>query len=372
MEPPTDADGPSEGTDPMAATALGNWRPRYRSGGVTAADLDEIESSVEEWAQWCPTFCRLGERFVDLGEAAEDRGDTETAGEHFTRAAMYHHYGSHVWHVDAAERDAAHRRAVDLFRRGGAHLDPPLQRIEAPYDAGGFDAPGNLRVPDRGPEGSAGDSPLVLVLPGLDSIKEERFTWDPVFHRRGLATLAIEGPGQGEVWHEMGMSPAYPGLFSAVIDHVIDLDPPGVDTSRIGVLGSSLGGFYAALGAANDDRIDACVSVSGPFTVGPVSTRQDELVSTQYRWACKVDSDIEVDEITESMTLRDDIADLTAPTLVVTGARDTIVPPVQSRRIAERAPEAEFRLFEDGRHSCNNIAHLARPVMVDWLRRQLG
>ena len=52
---------------------------------------------------------------------------------------------------------------------------------------------GNLRRPpglDR--------PPLVLLIAGLDSTKEEFFAVENIFLARGLATFSLDGPGQGE------------------------------------------------------------------------------------------------------------------------------------------------------------------------------
>ena len=341
------------------------------ANGIDVNDLERLRGRIDSWAEWCSEFAAVGDEYADLGEAAEDRSEGATAGEHFVRASMYYHFGSHVWHLDAEARDAAHMRAVELFRRGAPYLDPPAERVEAPYEPGGFDVPGNLRVPDAGPNGPPADSPLVVLLPGLDSIKEELNAYAEDFHNRGLATLAVDGAAQGETWYEHGMSPEYPKLVSAVVDHVEAMDPEGVDVSQLGVYGVSLGGFYAPFVAAHDDRFDACVGVSGPFTVGPVSSRGEGVLREQYKWACKTDSLVEVDEIAEAMTLRDVVSDLTAPTLALTGANDVIIPPEQTERIAEAAPNGEYLLYERGNHVCNNIPRIYRPRAADWMRNRL-
>jgi 2,6-dihydroxypseudooxynicotine hydrolase len=364
-------DGTDRGRD-FAAESLENWTPRFVANGIDPNDLERLRDRIESWTDWCGAFAAVGDEHVALGEAAEDRGDTESAGGHFAQAAMYYHFGSHVWHEDADQRDATHERAVEVFDRGAAHLDPPAERLEAPVPGGDAPIPGHLRVPDDGPDGTPGDSPLVVLLPGLDSIKEELQPYGRSLLDRGLATLAVDGPAQGESSYHYGMTPDYSRFIAAVVDHLSELDPPGVDTTCLGVYGVSLGGFYAPHVAANEPRFDACVGISGPFTVGPVSARGSALLREQFQWACRVDSMIEVDEITEAMTLREDIEDLTAPALMVTGANDHIIAPAQTQRIADRAPNGEFVCYDDGNHVCNNIPYKYRPYAADWLRRQLG
>ena len=76
------------------------------------------------------------------------------------------------------------------------YLDPDAERIEVPLDGGRV--VGNLRRP-------AGEErpPLVLLMPGLDSTKEEFFRLENVFLDRGMATLSIDGPGQGESGYDL-------------------------------------------------------------------------------------------------------------------------------------------------------------------------
>lgn len=352
----------------FVSESLDKWAPRFVADGADYNDLERLKGRIESWEDWCAAFRAMGDEHAALGEDALERGKRISAGDHFTRAAVYYHYGSAIWHEDPEFRDETHRLSVEVFRRGGQYLDPPVQRIEAPYEAGGFAVPGNLRVPETALDGSVGDSPLVLTVPGLATTKEEMAAYDRYFLERGMATLAMEGSGQGEVWYAQGISPEYPNLVSAVIDHILELDPEGVDTSTVAIVGISLGGFYAPFSAAYDPRIQACVGVSGAFTVGPISPRDSRLAKEQYLWACKVDSMVEVDRITEQLSLRDVIDDLTVPTLVITGGQDGIVAPAQTERIAEEADDAEYLFYEEGNHVCNNIPYKYRPKMADWLQ----
>lgn len=365
----SDSDTPARGED-FAVESLEKWTPRFVANGIDHNDMERLKTRIDDWSEWCSEFEAVGDDHASLGEDALERGDELAAGQHFTRAAMYYHFGSHVWHVDDEQRDAAHQTAVDLFARGGQYLDPPVERVEAEYD--GVTVPGNLRVPEAAPDGEPGDSPLVILLPGLDSIKEELATYDDDFHDRGIATLAVDGPAQGETWYEQGMTPEYPAYISAMVDRIQELDPAGVDTSTLGVYGVSLGGFYSPYVAANEDRFDAAVGISGPFTVGSVSGRGSDLVKEQFVWACKTDSMVEVDETTDAMSLRDDISELTVPSLQITGKNDHIIPPAQTERIATRAPDGEFILYEEGNHVCNNIPYKYRPRAAAWMANQLS
>ena len=61
---------------------------------------------------------------------------------------------------------------------------------------------GVLRAPR-----SAGPHPVVILVPGLDSAKEELRPTEQMFLDRGLATFAVDGPGQGEAEYDLPIRP---------------------------------------------------------------------------------------------------------------------------------------------------------------------
>ena len=65
------------------------------------------------------------------------------------------------------------------------------------------------------------------------------------------------------------------------------------------------------------------------------------------------------------------IRDLQQPALFVTGKRDAIIAWQQTERAAREAPNARFVLYEDGTHVCNNMPYRYRPLVADWLRKEL-
>jgi 2,6-dihydroxypseudooxynicotine hydrolase len=95
---------------------------------------------------------------------------------------------------------------------------------------------------------------------------------------RGLATIAIDGPGQGESEYELPIEPAYEKVATAAVDYLRTRED--VDAARIGLFGVSLGGYYAARAAAYERRLKAVVALAGPYRFDldwdelPVQTRE--------------------------------------------------------------------------------------------------
>jgi 2,6-dihydroxypseudooxynicotine hydrolase len=219
---------------------------------------------------------------------------------------------------------------------------------------------GNLRRPqglDR--------PPLVLLLPGLDSTKEEFFHWEQVFLDRGLATFSLDGPGQGETGGHI--YPNYEVAVSAALDA---LDGRGF--GRIGAAGVSLGGYYAPRAAAYEKRIEAVVGISGPFNFGdcweqmPQPTRE----TVQHHTGAA-----DLDEA-RARASRLDLAEaaklIDQPLLMITGRLDRLIPWEQTKKIVDEAPNAEFVMWDEGNHVCNNIPYKYRPLTADWLAEKLS
>ena len=149
--------------------------------------------------------------------------------------------------------------AVACYRNGAAALTPPAELVHIPY--GGTTLAAYLRVPHRGTAETT--PPVVIMVPGLDSTKEELQATAEYFLARGLATIAIDGPGQGESEYELPIEPAYEKVATAVIDYLTTRGD--VNSDDIGLFGVSLGGYYAARCAAYEHG-------SGPPSRWPVPT----------------------------------------------------------------------------------------------------
>src|SRR6202008_1332661 len=101
------------------------------------------------------------------------------------------------------ELRAAHEHVVRDYQKALPYFDFPGERVEIPYENGGT-MYGILRKPRQ-----ALNPPVVILVPGLDSVKEELHLYGDDFLRRGMAVLAIDGPGQGEMEFEFPLRHDY-------------------------------------------------------------------------------------------------------------------------------------------------------------------
>jgi 2,6-dihydroxypseudooxynicotine hydrolase len=223
----------------------------------------------------------------------------------------------------------------------------------------------NLRRP-----GGAERSPLVFLLPGLDSTKEEFFAWENVFLSRGMATLSLDGPGQGETGLSSSIEPAYEKAVTAALDY---LGPRrDVDLKRVGLVGVSLGGYYAPRAAAYEMRVKAAVGISGPFDFAACWETMPQPTREAVRHHVGAGDEVGARAKAAELNLYDAAPRLDRPYLAITGRHDRLIPWEQTKRQADEAPGGEFVLYEDGNHVCNNLPYLYRPLSADWLREKLG
>lgn len=349
--------------DALLDTAISNWGPRFTANGVDASDYARITSSLESWGDWCEGWSRGAEEHLALGEAALIEDQYLSAGEFFARAATYFHFGKFLFVHDPDQTRRAHQRAVEALTRALPLLDPAGQRELIDFD--GSTLVGILRVPPL-----AGPHPTVILIPGLDSTKEEFREVERSFLDRGMATFALDGPGQGEVEWTLPIRPDWEVVGRAVVDHLLNV--PEVDSDRIGVWGVSLGGYYAARIAGADLPIQATVALSGPYNLGDAWERLNPLTRRAFEVRSYSRSAEEAERRARDLTMEGHTRGISRPMLVVMGQKDRLFPHSDADRlVAESGGHGELLLLEHGNHGCANVIYRHRPFSADWMARQL-
>ena len=345
-------------------TAIDNWLPRFTANGVEASDLTRITEVAGDWSGWCGAWSGVAAEYEAMGREAMAAGETVSAGEHLARAATYFHFAKFLFTPDRGAMASAHRSAVGCLTDSLPHLEPPGRRIEVVYQ--GSLLPAVLRIPKDAAQPAA----VVVLVPGLDSTKEELRQVEASMLARGLATLAVDGPGQGEAEETLAIEPAYERAGAAIIDRLQEEE--GIDPERIGVWGVSLGGYYAARMAAADERIKACVSLSGPYDLGESWDRLPGLTREAFRERSHSADDEAARRRASDLTLRGRMETVRVPLLVIVGKRDRLFDWREGMRMAEEAEgKAETILLEEGNHGCANLIWHHRPQSADFLARHL-
>ncbi len=350
--------------DERVDAAIKNWAPRWTSQGVDYNDFFRTTSRIDKWEHWCREWVATGDVHRELADQAESQGRTRSAGEAYVAAALSYHVGKFLFQEYYDEYLAAGHKSIDSFAKGLKLLDATAERVEIPFDSATM--VGTLRRP-----AGASKPPLILLLPGLDSTKEEFFYWEKVFLDRGLATFSLDGPGQGECGYNSHIRPDYEAPVSCALDALSGRND--LDMERIGVAGVSLGGYYAERAAAFELRIKAVVGNCGPWNWAECWSVVPPLTRDAFRHHSGAKSEAEAVAKANQISLDGVAQKIKQPVLVIHGKLDRLVPEEQARKIVRAiGANAELAMFENGNHVCNNIPYVYRPLTADWLKEKLG
>jgi 2,6-dihydroxypseudooxynicotine hydrolase len=350
--------------DPTVAHVLETWAPRMVVQGIDYNDLVTTSARIRVWDDWCREWCVTAAGHEAFAQKAEARGKIQSATEAYLLAAMAYHFGCNNFPQDLEQYIPAANKRVACYAKAAPYLDPPAMRHEVPFRH--FLMAAYLRLP-----AGVFKPPVVVIISGLESTKEEARTMEDGLLRRGLATFTFDGPGQGESWFQGGMIVEFEQATSAVIDYLEKL--PHIDAKRLGVFGPSMGGYLAPRSAACDQRVKACSFAGGMYDRTRVLNRLDdpfEFARVAHIW--KVYDKEKLAELNRRCTLAGLAPKIRCPLLVIHGTKD-FVPVSQAKRIYDEASgPKEWVLLEGGNHVCNNQPFRYRPLVGDFLAQHLA
>ncbi len=336
---------------------------RLLAHGVDYSDLTSVVSRVKDEEAWLTEWSKMADVHRKLAEDALARGGSITAGEAFERASIYYHFAQFIYFKDWNKKLAAMDKRSESFKRGAPLLVPPAARVVFRFE--NVDLPGYLRVPSRG-----GRYPCVIHIGGVDSTKEENHFLTEDYLKRGMATLCIDGPGQGEVWRAMKMREDFEKVVSAILDNLNRLEE--VDPDRLGIVGRSMGGHYACRVAANDGRIKAVITNGGSYDMSSWPKRP-LLAKESFMFFTGAKNLEEAYEISKTVTLQGLLDKIRCPLMIIQGGKDALVPAANAERITKEVKgDKSVIIYEDSDHGLHNVSYIMRPAMADWMKEKLG
>jgi 2,6-dihydroxypseudooxynicotine hydrolase len=342
-----------------------NWAPRFIANGVDANDVQRLTKHIERWDDWSQEWSACGKIHERMGELAEAESNYQSAAYHYLHASITYHFGKFLYVQHPEELRVAHEHVVRTYQKALPYFDFPGERIAIPYTEGNT-MYGILRKPLHTPK-----PPVVILLPGLDSVKEELHNYGDDFLKRGMAVLAIDGPGQGEMEFDHPLRHDFEVPLRYAIDYLEQR--ADVNAQRVGIMGVSLGGYFSMRAAACEPRVKAAICLAGAYNLAQHFDRYPLLTQEAFIYRLKAANETIARTKLQSFDLQNVIQRITNPILVIMGRRDRLFPPEDSEKIvAEAGGSAELWMFEDGNHVCNNIPYKYRPQQADWMRGKLA
>jgi alpha-beta hydrolase superfamily lysophospholipase/ketosteroid isomerase-like protein len=347
-------------------------------GAVALGEIDEVcerlrprQAEPDAWAEEWGAMARRLER---VAEAAAAEGRQMTAGNCYLRAGMYYFTAERFVPPGEAKRELG-RRALACQHAGLRRRHPGIEFVEVPYE--GTTLPALfMRAP-----GVSGRAPTVVVFDGMDNCKEMSVLFAGLeFAARGMHTLAIDGPGQGESLRLRGLSARHDYEVPGAAAYDFVAGRPDVDPARVVVMGYSFGGYYAARIAAFEPRYAAGVAfaalhwdlaawqreVKRRHDSDPRTTAQSTF---HFRWimGC-ADMDAAIEKARQ-FSLADAAGRIAAPFLIVHAEDDRVVPVDAARRLYEAigSPRKHLKIFTAADGSTYHAQADNRQVGVDYI-----
>jgi len=326
------------------------------------------------------SWAAVADRLVAKAKDDEARGRRIGAAETYYRASLYTSQAERLQSPKWEGRNAAYQKSIDLLLKHVELSEAPFTRVEVPYEDSSL--PGYFyRALGPGPH------PVMIQWNGLDSTKEMMYYsgFPRMLAERGISSLMIDTPGSGEALRLRNLHARYDTEVwaSAIIDWLESRAGEfDIDTARIGLVGWSLGGYYAPRAAAFEPRIKLVVAWGGNHDWAAVQEarrrREGEHPVPHYwdhvLWVWDAADMADLIEKTQHMTL-DGVAErIRCPILVTHGVHDRQIPVAYAQRTYDQvvhSPKRELRLFDDPEGGIEHISIDNMPyvggIIADWI-----
>jgi len=364
------------------------------AGGDTQETLQTIAGiDAGDADSWYRAWKGAGDRATALSAHTES---TLEQGNALLRAHTYYRTAEFFLPPHDPRRPELWKLNLDAFYRGLGVLGVAHERIGVPYGEHHLNA-----VYYPGPAGSA-RRPLLVVVGGYDSTMEELYlSVVAAALRHGYAVLTYEGPGQGSVLRDQGLTfeSNWEKPNGAVLDTFLATH---AKPARIVLLGESLGGYLAPRAAAFDPRIDGAVAFDVWYDGYAIATRHvpgfifwlrergyngvlrflashnsdpgSKWATDNGQWVFGVANPFAVMDAFKAYTLAPVAGRIKADVLLLAGADDHFVPPDQLDALRDSLTQAHSvkailfdRASGGGLHCQIGAPSLWQGALFDWL-----
>jgi alpha-beta hydrolase superfamily lysophospholipase len=318
-----------------------SMKARFRAMRIPEQTINEVLGGIRSLANWMDGWNLAAQRFLSEARGEERSGRWQEAAIARINAAMCFHVAHLVTDTDPRTLRTLRASCVTTFAQAVPRLMPEVRKISLPWRTRTL--PAYVATPTAG----SGPYPLLVLLNGATTCKEELLLWAIPLLDDGVAVMTVDWPGTGE--SASFTSPLADcddmtdGIFGFVAEH------PDLDPEMVAFGGFSLGGAVAIRCAAYDRRLLGAMAVTPPYDPLSWWSYVNPLVRLQLM-TLAVNSDSAEDVIAE-FGLVDLVPRLRTPLLVFGAGRDLVVPAEESVALASAAGDlATLVWYPEGGH----------------------
>jgi dienelactone hydrolase len=327
------------------------------------------------------SWAAVTEQVIGSAIADEKAGKIITASGKYYRGSLYTSQSERLQSPKWEGRNAAYQKSIDLLFKHVELANIPMEKVEIPFQDSSL--PGYLY---RAKSQDGKPTPIVIQWNGLDSTKEMMYYsgFPQMLAKRGISTLMVDTPGSGEALRLRNLRSRHDTEVwaGAIIDWLEAEKLEGLDTDKIGLVGWSLGGYYAPRAAAFEKRIKAVVAWGANHNWAEVQAgrrqREGENPVPHYWdhvfWVFGASDMDDFNEKTKDMHLNGVVEHITCPFLITHGVGDrqiNVKYAQQSYEQAVNSPKLELKIFESDEGGTEHISidnmPYAAEFTADWL-----
>jgi pimeloyl-ACP methyl ester carboxylesterase len=347
---------------------------KIRAAGLEAeGDFRSAARKVRKFADIHHAFAAAARKREARARAAEAEGRIVAARESYMTAAL-------LWTTAAWPIFEANETLLDYEERTNAcyagvmrHAPHPIARIDIPLGKQQMPAYLHLpRVPQKGERFAA-----CILIGGMDSTKESLVSlYGDRLLSRGLACLALDGPGQAEAvtrglfFTPSNFAEAGVAAFDFLKSH------PAIDADRVVMRGVSFGSYFGTVAAAGlGDRIKgfAATGVCQEPGCHTIFEMASPTFKARFMFMSGFQDEKKFDRFRKGIDLRPFAPKITAPYLVIAGENDQLSPLAHTEDLFRRikAPK-RLVIFEGANHSVGDAPSVENgeeknTLIADWL-----
>jgi dipeptidyl aminopeptidase/acylaminoacyl peptidase len=301
-----------------------------------------------------------------------------TRSENLFAASLYHTLAEHFVPPANPARAKAYQHVLKCFDEARRLAPFEMESVTIPF--GDATLPAYFLPALRG----EGRRPTVIFICGLDTTKELWFLRARLqFAMRGMNSLFVDTPGIGGALRigKLYTRADYEVPVGAAIDYL--QSHPAVDADKIGIIGSSLGGYYVTRATAFEPRLKAAIAW------GAIDDYHQVWMRRLQTGAITAAPSFQLMFITGKAEIEDAVAHvadfktrpiahrISVPFLVMHGADDHQVPLEDARSLYEAVGSSDKELVvfsgENGGAAHTQFDnHLpALQVAADWMASKL-
>ncbi|HXR86295.1 MAG TPA: prolyl oligopeptidase family serine peptidase [Stellaceae bacterium] len=346
-------------------------------GIESLADFAAIRQRVKKMADIGPAFEATARRREQRARLAEEADEMVSARENYFMAAV--HWGASQWTYDENNEQNIflNQKKRACYANYARLADHRVEPVWIPFKDTAL--PAWYHLPPDYVEGRK--VPAVVAIPGMDSFKECAVALNgDRWLNRGIAVLAIDGPGQYEaplLGIRVNMEnwiAAAPALYNWLAAR------PEINADKIGVTGTSFGSFFGTIVVANEPRFRAA-AVSATCLEPGCHTIFEEASPTfkkRFMWMAGYTDEAKFDQFVKTLTWEGHVERIKCPYLCLAGEAEELSPLSYTEKLfAQLKAPKRLVVYQDARHGISGVPAVALgpspPVLIaDWMMARLA